>query len=511
MHKKIKRALISVSDKDGLDRLLPFLKEYHVEIISTGGTERFIKDLGYDVTSLKDFTGKSELFNGRVKTLDFKIYSSLLFDRTNSLHMQSAKENNIPEIDLVICNLYPFEEVAKKTNEIHELIENIDIGGPCMLRASAKNYKSVCVLNNKKQYESFIKQFKINGGTEINYRLDCAKKVFSRLAQYNEAIAFKLDEVTEEKTNYLTLRYGENSHQKAWLKKSDYGFSSFEKLHGKELSYNNYLDMESAYWSCFEADKATGNKYKCTSIIKHNNPCGLALNDNAILSLENAWAGDPKSAFGSIICFNETFTHSMADFFQDKFIEVLMAPDYELNALEKLKQKKNLRIIRIDKPTNTHYLEKKSIYGAELIQERDAHIDHEFQTVSETIFPSNMQDMFSLGVVLGKSLKSNAICFLSEKDNGYWLSGAGMGQPNRIDSMELLAAKRAEENGANISQSIMISDAFFPFRDTIDSAANLGVKHIIQPGGSIKDSEVIQACNENGISMAFTKYRHFKH
>lgn len=511
MHKLIKRALISVSNKENLDKLLPLLKERNVEIISTGGTENFIREKGYEVTSLLDFTGKTELFDGRVKTLDFKIYSSLLFDRTNALHVQSAKEHDVAEIDLVVCNLYPFEDVAKKTDELHELIENIDIGGPCMLRASAKNYKSVCVLNDVSQYDEFIDQFEQNGGTEINFRLKCAKKVFDRLAQYNEAIAFKLDQVTEDETNYMTLRYGENSHQKAWFKKSENGFSNFSKLHGKELSYNNYLDMEAAYWSCFEADEATQNKYSCVSIIKHNNPCGLALNKDSILALENAWAGDPKSAFGSIICFNEIFTNNMASFFNDKFIEVIMAPDFELSALEKLKEKKNLRIIKIDTPKEKTYLEKKTIYGGLLIQERDSHIDREFQTVTQTQFGDDMKELFSLGSVLGKSLKSNAICFISMKDNGYWLSGAGMGQPNRIDSMELLAAKRAQENGARIEESLMVSDAFFPFRDTIDSASQLGVKYIVQPGGSIKDQEVIEACNEHKIAMCFTNYRHFKH
>lgn len=511
MLKKIRRALISTTDKSGLDTILPYLEKHGVEIISTGGTEKYIRELGFNTTNLTDFTGKKELFNGRVKTLDFNIYSGILFDRNNNEHLKEVKENDIREIDLVICNLYPFEDVAKKTNELHELIENIDIGGPCMLRAAAKNFQSVCVLSDPSDYPEFIEQFKQEATTNINFRMHAAKKVFYGLSKYNEAIAFKLDEVSEEKTNYFELRYGENSHQKAWIEKKSGGFSDIEQLQGKELSYNNYLDMDAAYWSCFEAHQASDAKYFVTSIVKHNNPCGLALDTNALVSLENAWAGDPKSAFGSIICFNQTFTSEMASFFDQKFIEVIMAPEFEVGALDKLKQKKNLRVIKVKAPIKSDYLEVKSIYGANLIQEKDAHIDHEFQLVTKEKFNSELADMLSLGCVMAKSLKSNAICFMAKKDNGYWLAGAGMGQPNRIDSMELLAAKRAIENGAKINECLMISDAFFPFRDTIDMANELGVKYILQPGGSIKDQEVIEACNEHQIAMGFTNFRHFKH
>tara|TARA_B100001971_G_C18268046_1_gene596631 strand:+ start:67787 stop:69322 length:1536 start_codon:yes stop_codon:yes gene_type:complete len=511
MLKKIRRALISTTDKSHLESILPLLVKHQVEIISTGGTEKYIRDLGFETITLKDFTGKPELFNGRVKTLEHSIYSGILFDRTNNDHLREVKENNIQEIDLVICNLYPFEEVAKKSNDIHELIENIDIGGPCMLRAAAKNYKSVCVLSHPNCYSEFTEQFEKEGTTDINFRLKMSKQVFFKLAKYNESIAFKLDQVSEEKENYTELRYGENSHQKAWLESQGFGLSQIKQYQGKELSYNNFLDMDAAYWSCFEADKATEGKFFVASIVKHNNPCGLALNKNPELALANAWAGDPKSAFGSIICFNQTMTANMAYFFEDKFVEVIMAPDFEMGALEKLSKKKNLRVIKVDTPTYETYLEKKTIWGANLIQEHDGHIDHEFQLVTNSKFDNDFQEMLSLGSVMAKALKSNAICFLAKKDQGYWLAGAGMGQPNRIDSMELLAAKRALENGAEIENCLMISDAFFPFRDTIDSAAKIGVRSILQPGGSIKDQEVIEACNEHGISMAFTNYRHFKH
>lgn len=503
-----KRALISVSDKDQLDKLVIALIEKNYEIISTGGTKKYINDLGFDVTPVSSLTGDKEILGGRVKTLSYKMYASLLFDRNNPNHLEDIEKLGILPIDLVVCNLYPFEVVAKKTDNLKELIENIDIGGPTMLRAAAKNYQHITTLSDPSDYAGFISHLK----TDIpeSFRLAQAVKTFARLEEYNKHIAFKLDTVAKTKEVYSELRYGENSHQKAWIKKNQYT-SDMQQLHGKELSYNNMLDVEAAYLTCYEASKALKHKFNCVSVIKHNNPCGLAADKSPLTALINAWEGDNKSAFGSIICTNREVTLEMAHFFDDKFIEVLMAPSFDHDALIHLQKKKNLRLLKIKPIREENFIEYRSNYFGDLIQERDQHLDYEFQNVTKTTFNTEDTELMQFGIACGKSLKSNAICFVAQKDQGFWLAGAGMGQPNRIDSLELLAHKRLIENGESVENALMISDAFFPFRDTIDLSHSLGVRKIIQPGGSIKDQEVIKACDEHGIAMAFTHYRHFKH
>jgi len=509
---KIKRALISVNDKSNLSLILEQLNKEKVEIISTGGTLKKIQDLGYQAISISEYTNQAEILDGRVKTLDYHLYASLLYDRNNLEHTKEIEKLNIPPIDLVICNLYPFSQVAKDTNEISTLIENIDIGGPTMLRAAAKNFHNVCVIPSPIFYQEYIDHY--DSGINLEFREKMAIEVFNELTQYNQNIAFKLDHVLQTNQVYQPLRYGENSHQKAWIKQSREEKEMFIQLWGKDLSYNNLIDMDAAFTSCHEASLALENKYYSVSIIKHTNPCGLALDIHKSSALINAWNGDSKSAFGSILCFNFEVDENCAHFFDDKFVEVIMAPSFSSEGLKVLKQKKNLRIIKTNS-FNREKLETKSIINGELIQSCDHHIDHEFQVVTEMTFNDftdcSFDELARFGSICAKSLKSNAICFVEPKDSGFWLAGSGMGQPNRIDSMQMLAAKRLKDNNAEIANSIMISDAFFPFRDSIDSAAELGVKMIIQPGGSIKDKDVIKACNEHGMAMAFTHFRHFKH
>jgi phosphoribosylaminoimidazolecarboxamide formyltransferase/IMP cyclohydrolase len=310
-----KRALISVSNKNKLDQLVHSLIEHDYEIISTGGTKKYINELGYDVTPVSKITGDEEILGGRVKTLSYKLYASLLYDKENQNHIDEIKKLSLSPIDLVVCNLYPFEDVSKKTDNLEDLIETIDIGGPTMLRAAAKNYKNICTLTDPSDYSLFINHLNTSK-IDDDFRLQQAVKVFNRLSEYNQAIAFKLDQQAIASSTYIPLRYGENAHQKAWIKKNQH-FHDMQQLHGKDLSYNNMLDVEAAYLACFEASLSAESKMCSVSVVKHNNPCGLALSPHKTIALENAWNGDSKSSFGSIICTNSEITLEMAHFLME--------------------------------------------------------------------------------------------------------------------------------------------------------------------------------------------------
>lgn len=526
MHRavKIKRALLSVSDKSNLESVAKALIENGVELISSGGTGRYLSTFNIPWTPVESITGNPEAFGGRMKTLSFQISSSLLFRRDHEEDVKQAKELNIAPIDMVICNLYPFVETAKKTNQLEALIENIDIGGPTMVRAAAKNYRDVTICVDSNDYDEIIEQLQTsNGVIDFRTREKLALKAFKHTASYDCAIADTLSKKFEEEDSERTinihtgdgetLRYGENPHQWAKVVRDPLfskGLAAITPLQGKKLSYNNYLDADAAFRCTSDLNNAFSEK-NIVTIIKHANPCGVAVSTDICDALERAWAGDPVSSFGSIICFNKEVDLSCAMFLESKFVEVLIAPSFSQDALVKFSKKKNLRLIQLgmadtfkDQPMV------RSIYGGWVVQEEDSSVDLEFNQMTKNLSVSEDVELLTFGSVVTKHLKSNAISLVRRKDSVMSLAGAGMGNPNRLVSTEQAIAK-AKENNIELSECTLISDAFFPFRDNVELAAKAGIKRIVQPGGSIRDEEVINACDENDISMCFTGKRHFRH
>ncbi|EQC51354.1 bifunctional phosphoribosylaminoimidazolecarboxamide formyltransferase/IMP cyclohydrolase [Bacteriovorax sp. DB6_IX] len=521
---KIKRALISVSDKSHLEDIAQALVDNNVEIISSGGTGKYLSDKGIPWTAVEKVTGNPEAFGGRMKTLSFQISSSLLYRRDHNEDIQQALELGIEPIDLVICNLYPFVETAKKTSELATLIENIDIGGPTMVRAAAKNFKDVLVCVNPNDYESIIEQLQSSKGVvSFDFRQAQALKAFKHTAEYDVAISQtlsnQLENDIEKESLYIPLsrgtklRYGENPHQ--WAKvvcdqSMDQTLADISPLQGKALSYNNLLDADAAFRCTSDLNKVFPEKF-ITTIIKHANPCGVAMGTNSLNSLEKAWAGDPISSFGSIVCFNKEIDVEVAHFLTSKFVEVVIAPRFTEGALRIFSSKKNLRVIKlspIDSFKNQPMV--RSIYGGWVVQEEDCLTDVEFQPVTRNLSCHEDLELLSFGSIVTKHLKSNAISLVCRSRGDLVLAGAGMGNPNRLVSTEQ-AISKAIDNDVNLSECTLISDAFFPFRDNVDLAKKYRINRIVQPGGSIKDNEVIQACDEHGISMCFTGRRHFRH
>jgi phosphoribosylaminoimidazolecarboxamide formyltransferase/IMP cyclohydrolase len=523
----IKRALISVSDKTGIVEVAKKLKSFGVEIVSTGGTAKLLTDNGINIIPIQEVTGNPEAFGGRMKSISFQVGSALLFRRNNEQDLEDIKKLNIRPIDLVICNLYPFDKVVAKNGKEDELIENIDIGGPTMIRAAAKNYESVTVLTDPSQYHNFLNEYQSSQTLTFEKRREFALEAFKKTAQYDLMISNKLAADFGDKTisgvelsDPILLRYGENPHQSATFYKTSnkegHSLAEANVLQGKALSYNNLLDADAAWKACSDAFNSVdhlNNKY-AVSVVKHLNPCGLAVATDLNEALELAWKGDPVSAFGGIICFSHEVTGEIAHWFDKKFVEIIIAPSFTQEALNVFGQKKNLRLLQT--PLNDSHTQEtviRSISGGILVQDEDTFIDREFQSVTNISFDTQKQTMARFGVQACKHLKSNAICLISETNTGaFWLSGAGMGQPNRLDALRYLTIPRFElKEGVEITEAVMISDAFFPFRDSIDIANEFNIKYIIQPGGSIRDEEVIAACNEFDIAMAFTGKRHFRH
>ncbi len=532
----IKRALVSVSNKENIVELCTHLRDQQVEIISTGGTGKLLKKNGIDFTPIENVTGNPEVFNGRMKTLSFEISSALLYKRDDEFDVKQAKDLNISSIDLVVCNLYPFTDIARTSDSIKELVEYIDIGGPTMLRAAAKNHESVTVLSSPDQYQSIISKNTIK--TTLEQRLALAIKAFEYTASYETAIFTKLSSLnTSNDTNQTKLkqssvnnkelksilidsdlarplRYGENSHQWAKvipLSSNPNTLARVTPVQGRALSYNNYLDIDAAIRCNSDLHHTFENK-ACVSIIKHSNPCGASISSSLIHSLEQSWASDPISSFGSIIAFNKEVDSSCANFLQEKFIEVLIAPDFSHEALSILKSKKNLRLIKLNPLTRDELHNEiliKSIHGGVLMQNEDVKSDLEFQCMSNKSETHDL-DSFKFSSIISKHLKSNAISLVIKEDDCLKIAGVGMGNPNRLIST-MQAIEKAKENEYQLSKCILSSDAFFPFRDNIDLAASEGINCIIQPGGSIKDNEVIDAAKEHNISLYFTGTRHFRH
>jgi len=514
---RIQRALISVSDKMGLVAFAQILAQAQVEILSTGGTAKMLREAGVAARDISEHTGFPEMLDGRVKTLHPKVHGGLLFIRGNEKHETAAREHGIEPIDLVVVNLYPFEQtVARPGTTLHEAIENIDIGGPSMLRSAAKNHDSVTVVVDPSDYEEVAKQISENGNTTLELRRALAAKVFARTASYDAAIAAHLSaEFKTQATDFTKsllvsapllqpLRYGENAHQTAAL----YGqFNEFyQQLHGKELSYNNILDLTAAAHLILEFESDTPT----LAILKHTNPCGVGQGKNLREAWDKAFATDKQAPFGGIIAVNKALDASCAQAISDIFTEVIVAPAFSSEALDILRRKKNLRLIQILKsPRRDNLFDLRSV-GANsyLLQQSDIKMaGPEDLKIVTTRSPSEAEMhamLFGWRVV--KHIKSNAIVYAGADRT----LGVGAGQMSRVDASRI-AVWKAREANLSLAGSTVCSDAFFPFPDGLIAAAEAGATAAIQPGGSVKDAEVIAAANERGLAMAFTGTRHFRH
>ncbi len=526
-NKKIKTALISVYHKKNLDGIIHRLNELNVQIFSTGGTKSFIESLGVEVVSVESLTGYPSILGGRVKTLHPKIFGGILSRRSNQGDVSQLTEFEIPEIDLVVVDLYPFESTVASGAQEQEIIEKIDIGGISLIRAAAKNFRDVVIVPSQNEYGHLLNLLNEKEGRfSLDDRKWFAGRAFAVSSHYDAAIFnyFKGEEHRDERISLnegRELRYGENPHQKGTFYKfsntrSGFSLSNASVLQGKALSYNNMLDADAAWKAASDAFHSVSHveNKAAVAVVKHLNPCGLAVTGNILESLELAWAGDPVSAFGSIICFTGTVTREVAEWFRKKFVEIIIAPEFMKEALEVFAKKKNLRLLVAPvREALTHEKLFRSISGGMLVQDEDEVIDNRFENVTDKPFDPSRTALAKFGVTACKYLKSNAIALVTESENGsFWLTGAGMGQPNRLDSLRHLTMPRfSMKEGVAIESSVLISDAFFPFRDSIEAANEYGVKYIVQPGGSIRDQEVIDACNEFGIAMVFTGKRHFKH
>ena len=527
---KKKYALISVSDKSGILELAQTFNSCGIIILSTGGTAKLIRDKGIDVVDVSSYTGFPEMMDGRVKTLHPKVHGGILAIRNNKEHQISLQSHNIELIDFIVVNLYPFEKVSQKENtSLNTIIENIDIGGPTMIRSAAKNYTDVTVVTDPSDYPIVIDELKNKKKTKLSTREKLAVKAFTRTSLYDQCINEYLSKklLKEEKKSFnfsrkLTLRYGENPHQIGAIYKDDHfsgeAVSHAEILHGKPMSYNNYLDAQSAYNTALEwKDNIT------SVIVKHGNPCGVSSGTTLSESMRFAWEGDVVSAFGSVIMVTDKVDLKTAEFLVNKFIEILIAPDFEVSALELLKKKsKNIRLLKVKLSKDSEKNHYRMIRGALLEQSFDNSLLEVFETVTEQKVSDQKKGLFRFAYQSVKHIKSNAISISHEYQKGkYMLLGIGAGQPNRVDSIKKLAVLKAKENiermypniawKEKMSECVLASDAFFPFKDNIEYANEAGIKNIIQPGGSIRDDEVISTCNRNNIAMVFTKMRHFFH
>ncbi|MDO5039188.1 bifunctional phosphoribosylaminoimidazolecarboxamide formyltransferase/IMP cyclohydrolase [Clostridium sp.] len=498
-----KRALISVFDKEGILEFAKFLINRDVEIISTGGTYKYLKENGISVIEVNEITDFPEMLDGRVKTLHPNIHAGILAIRENEEHMNTLNKKEISTIDYVVVNLYPFFEKVRENLEFDEKVEFIDIGGPTMLRAAAKNFKDVVVISDKNDYKIVMDEMEKNNDVSYKLRKKLAGRVFNLMSAYDAAISnFLLDDI--EYPEYLSvsfrkkqqLRYGENSHQSAAFYEStmlDGAMNTFNVLNGKELSYNNFKDVDIAWKCANEFDEPS-----CCAL-KHNTPCGVAVGKDTYEAYIKAYEVDPTSIFGGIVAFNKKVDKRTAEEMIKIFLEVIAAPEYDDDALEILKQKKNLRVLEFKNlPKDDKYMV--TVDGGILVQEEDKNLFNELKVVTQVKPTSEEMNDLIFGMKVVKYVKSNAIVVAHD---GIAL-GIGGGQVNRIWPTED-ALRRGK--GA----TILASDAFFPFRDVVDKAAKYGIKAIIQPGGSLRDQESIDACNEHGISMVFTGIRHFKH
>ena len=516
MNLKVKNALISVSNKDKLALLLKTLKKFNINIISSGGTYSSIKKLGYQCTELSKFTGFKEMLDGRVKTLHPKIHAGILHDRQNKKHKNEMSKQNFPAIDLIVVNFYPFQKIVLNTKNPKKIVENIDIGGPTMVRAAAKNFKNVTIVTNKNDYKFLIKELEtLRGKTSLKFRELMSSKAFGLTAYYDAMIAnwfnrkLKID-FPERKTIFgrklQKLRYGENPHQQSSIYVNDYndGQLGFNQIHGKALSYNNYNDMFASLQILDSLKKNCG-----TVIIKHANPCGVSENKVPLASFKNAYASDPVSAFGGVIACNYKINEKIASEISKNFLEVILAKGFDNNSLNILKSKKNLRIIDISNFRIKNHTSIRSFDGSFLLQSKDLVVLDKKKLKCVTKLKPNKKDLAEIKFAFNicKHVKSNAIVLC----NNFSTIGIGAGQPSRLDSCRIAVKKAKQFQFSKIKNSIAASDAFFPFADGINALIKAGVKTIVQPGGSMRDREVINAANKAKIKMLFTGIRHFNH
>jgi len=516
MNQKIKNALISVSDKNDLLFIIKTLKKYNIDIISSGGTYKTIKKMGFRCKDISEFTNFSEMLDGRVKTLHPKIHSGILFNRSKSKHRLQMKRKKFDPIDLVIVNFYPFKNTLNNTQNEKKIIENIDIGGPTMVRAAAKNFNDVVIITNRENYSDLILELKKHKGkTSLSFRKKMASEAFSQTAYYDSVISEwfnrKLNvEFPKKKIIFgkrlEKLRYGENPHQKSSIYVSDLNDDTlgFNKISGKKLSYNNYNDIFAGLELLI-----AGNKVPTTVIIKHANPCGVASNKSPIKSFKISKMSDPISAFGGIVACNYKINHKLALEINKTFFEVIMAKGFEKNALKILKKKKNMRIIDISNFKENNKLTVKVFGNSFLLQSKDYNIfdKKKLKFVTKNKPTSKELQEIEFAYRVCKFVKSNAIVITKDSAT----IGIGAGQQNRLDSCKIATQKAIEFQPKKLKNAIAASDAFFPFADGIKTLIDCGVKVIVQPGGSIRDQEVIDEANKAKIKMVFTGIRHFNH
>lgn len=509
-----KSALISVSDKGGIVEFAKGLRKHGVKIISTGGTAKLLAESGVEIIEISEFTGFPEMLDGRVKTLHPKVHGGILNIRDNEKHQSTMTEHGLEDIDMVVVNLYPFEATVAKGAEHDEIVENIDIGGPSMIRSAAKNHKFVTVVVDNNDFNRVLDEMD-SGGTELNTRIDLARKAYSHTGVYDSIIAGyfnrKLgvkfpEEIAIPARMKQTMRYGENPHQDSafYVKPlvNEASVSTGKQLQGKELSFNNIVDIHATLELVKEF------RQPAVAIIKHTNPCGCAVSDNLLDAYLKALECDPVSAFGGIVGVNREVDAELAEKLAEIFLEVVLAPSFSQAALDILSSKKNLRLIELGDISGGRdgELDLKNVTGGILLQDRDL---HEIEDIRSLNIPTERKpteaeyNAMDFAWIVAKHVKSNAIVYTTEDRT----IGVGAGQMSRVDSSKIAASKAK----ADLKGTVMASDAFFPFRDSVDEAAERGITAIISPGGSIRDEEVIAAANEHGIAMVFTGIRHFKH
>jgi len=534
---KIRRALVSVSDKTGVADLAKALRRWSCEIISTGGTGQALREAGIPVVDIASVTGNPEAFGGRMKTISFAIESAILYDRERD--RAEAERLGIGPIDLVVCNLYPFRKSRDEKAELDLLIEQIDIGGPTMIRAAAKNYRYVAVVCDPADYGELIGELETRkGALSLETRARLMRKAFNHTADYDSMIAEALDERFGETSLRLAfhggrkLRYGENAHQGAAVLRERGAAASLydlEVLGGKELSYNNLVDIHAA------AGAVRDLAAPACAVVKHTNPCGLCQAPSARVALETAWRSDPVSAFGSVIAFNARVDRTAVEFLaldaadksQRKFVEVVVAPAFDEAAVEYLRRNENLRIVRLDAQGLRRPKEVKLLGGAALVQDADGVLLEKLEVVSKARPDGDLgaggalRRLIEFGLVAARQVKSNAIVIVADTGGALRLLGMGAGQPNRVVSTRLaveraratLAGEGLDEKGVRtaLGRAVLVSDAFFPFPDSVECAADAGVRTFVEPGGSIRDRDVVACVDARGVSMVFTGIRHFQH
>ena len=514
MSNKIKKAILSLSDKSEIKLILNTLKKYKVDVLSSGGTSKEIKKLGFKCNEISEYTNTNEILDGRVKTLHPKIYAGILGKRENKKHKKELKKNNYDEIDLVIVNFYPFEEMLMHTKDHYKIIENIDIGGPTLVRAAAKNYKYTTVLTSPDQYKEFILDLEKNkGSTSFELRKKLSQEAFNLTAYYDSVISEYLN--IENKNNFPqrktihgklvdVLRYGENPHQQSAIYSKNNSLNIFQ-LSGKKLSYNNYSDIYAALNISKTLPKNTG-----TVIVKHSNPCGVSINKNKIESYKEALACDPISAFGGIVSCNFRINKKIATELSKIFLEVIIGVGFDKNSLKVLKKKKNLRLIDASKLKGNYLTNITSSFDSLLVQNADNKFfsKDNFKVVSKIKPSKKIFDDLLFAFNVCRNVKSNAIVLTKNSST----IGIGSGQPSRLDSCKIAIEKMKKFQKINNEDIILgASDAFFPFVDGIETLVQNGVSAIIQPSGSIRDKEIIKFADKLGVILVFSKTRHFKH